>query len=218
MIARILEPEIMEDEMQVMAYSNANFKSSDQLFIGFFLNDSSRKIDKVLDLGCGTADLDIELVKQLDDVHILAVDGSSKMLDIARQRIRDEKLSDSIEVKIGRLPNLEIAPGDYDIIVSKDLLHHIPDPLDFWREVERLSNDNTLIYVMDLVRPESQGEAKRIVETVAQNEPEILKLDFYNSLLAAFTIEEIKAQIKKTSLNYRIDKLGERHFIVRCKK
>lgn len=204
--------------MQVMAYSNANFKSSDQLFIDFFLHDASRNIDKVLDLGCGTADLDIELAKQLDDVHILAVDGSSKMLDIARQRIRDEKLSDSIEVKNGRLPNLEIAPGDYDIIISKDLLHHIPDPLDFWHEVERLANDHTLIYVMDLVRPGSKDEAKKIVETVAQNEPEILQLDFYNSLLAAFTIEELKAQIEKTTLNFHIDKLGERHFIVKCKK
>lgn len=218
MVERILEPELMEDEQQVIAYSNANFKSSDQLLIRFLVNNANRKIEKVLDLGCGSADLDIELAKQLKDINILAVDGSSKMLEIAGKRIRDENLTKSIEVKNGRLPNLDIEPGKYDIIISKDLLHHIPDPFDFWHEVERLSGDNTQIFVMDLVRPNSKDEAKRIVETVAQNEQEILKLDFYNSLLAAFTIEEIKAQLERTRLNFHIDMLGERHFIVKCKK
>ncbi|MEJ2662837.1 MAG: class I SAM-dependent methyltransferase, partial [Spirochaetia bacterium] len=105
------------------------------------------------------------------------------------------------EAKIGRLPNLNIRAGLYDMIISKDLLHHLPDPKYFWQEVTRLSNDNTIIYVMDLIRPRSKNAAKRIVENVSANEPEILKTDFYNSLLAAFTINVIKHQVKKTKFN-----------------
>lgn len=218
MIDRILEPELMEDKEQTLAYSNADFTYSNQLFIQFIIKDLNKIINKLLDIGCGPGDVDIGLVKQIADINILAFDGSTQMVELAEQKIKKHNLTNRIEIKVGRLPGLDIKTKEYDIIISKDLLHHIPDPNDFWHEVERLSNDSTSIYVMDLFRPESKDEAKRIVENVSPNEPEILKADFYNSLLAAFTVNEIKKQLKKTRFNYHIDILGDRHFIIKCKK
>jgi len=218
MIERILEPELMEDEEQVLAYSNADFTSSNRLFVNYIVKDTDKNINQVLDLGCGSGDVDIELATRLPNVKMLAIDGSNQMTKFAKQKIKDYSLDNRIEIETGRLPNLDIKTREYDIIISKDLLHHLPNPNVFWYEAERLSKESTTIYLMDLLRPDSIEDAKQIVETVASNEPDVLKMDFYNSLLAAFTIDEIKQQIGNTSFNYHIEKLGDRHFIIKCYK
>lgn len=215
---RTLEPELMEDQEQTLAYSNANFAASNQLFIRYILENSLNEISTALDLGCGPADVAIDLAKHLKSINILAIDGSSQMIDIARQRIEERDLANRIEARIGKLPNLSIATRRYHIIISKDLLHHLPDPGCFWEEIERLSNNKTQTYVMDLIRPDSKDEAQNIVEKISSNEPEILKIDFYNSLLAAFTMDEINEQLAKTNLTHRIERLGNRHFVVKCSK
>ena len=44
---------------------------------------------------------------------------------------------------------------------------------------------------------------------------EQLKRDFYNSLLAAYTLDEVKDQLKKNHfLKCHVDQITDRHFIV----
>jgi hypothetical protein len=47
-----------------------------------------------------------------------------------------------------------------------------------------------------LLRPDSPEAAQAIVDQYASGEPEVLRRDFYNSLLAAFTEDEIGAQFE----------------------
>lgn len=56
--------------------------------------------------------------------------------------------------------------------------------------------------------------AESLVEMYATNEPEILKRDFYHSLLAAFTIEEIKIQIKQAELSLTVEQISDRHVFI----
>jgi hypothetical protein len=70
------------------------------------------------------------------------------------------------------------------------------------------------IYVMDLYRPNSREDAKKIVESVSGNEPEVLKRDFYNSLLAAFTVDEIRDHLESASLPLNVEKVSERHLLI----
>jgi hypothetical protein len=97
-------------------------------------------------------------------------------------------------------------------------LHHLPDPLLFWDELKRLVklfNRATKIFIMDLFRPESIQKAKEIVDTVSGNEPEILKKDFYHSLLASFTVNEIQNQLKQSKMRLKVEQVSERHFIIK---
>jgi hypothetical protein len=71
------------------------------------------------------------------------------------------------------------------------------------------------VLVMDLLRPESPEEAQAIVDRYAEGEPAILRRDFYNSLLAAFTEDEIAAQLAELNLSrLLIDVPDDRHWIV----
>jgi hypothetical protein len=68
---------------------------------------------------------------------------------------------------------------------------------------------------MDLLRPDSPEEARAIVDRYAAGMPAILRRDFYNSLLAAFTEDEITTQLARMNLTrLLIDVIDDRHWIV----
>ena len=68
---------------------------------------------------------------------------------------------------------------------------------------------------MDLARPESEEEARRLVDVYADGAPEILREDFYNSLLAAYTCTEVAAQLIEAGLDQlKIERASDRHWLV----
>lgn len=214
---RKLEKEVMDDKDQVLAYANADFSSSNNLLIDEVSKSNLSMLNSILDLGCGPANIPISLLEKNPGLHIKAVDASEEMLNIARKNIRSLNLSKQIELIHGTIPGLKniFKDEEFDIIMSKDLLHHLPDPIVFWKEIKSLSRKGTLIYVMDLVRPEQESEAEKIVQSVSGNEAAVLKEDFYNSLLAAFTIPEIKKQLKTMNLQFEVKRSGNRHFLAK---
>ena len=211
---RVLEPEIMDDEEQVLAYAEADFSSSNQLFVDRLVAKDRSNMKHVLDLGCGPADICIRLVRMNPSVHITAIDASAAMVRLAQQAVVDATLQDQVTVVKARLPGLSLEEDDFDTIISKDLLHHLPNPSIFWQELKHLAKRHTAIGVMDLLRPGSEDEAKAIVESVSTHEPEILKMDFYNSLLAAFSLDEVTSQFRELGLEFTVEKVSERHFLV----
>lgn len=212
---RVLEPEVMEDEEQAAAYAEADFSLSNQMFVDDFWADCDPGCANVLDLGCGSGDIPIRLVRGRPSVHITAVDASNAMLRLAERAVQHTGLTQQIALVKGRVPGLSLADAEFDAIVSKDLLHHLPDPLVLWEEIERLARRRTRVYVMDLFRPESERDANDIVESVSGSEPEILKHDFYNSLLAAFTADEIEEQLRRANLDLEVSTVSERHLLIK---
>jgi len=69
--------------------------------------------------------------------------------------------------------------------------------------------------VQDLFRPESPERAREVVERYAADETPVLKEDFYNSLCAAFTLREIRSQIRSRGLGGLVCELAsDRHWVV----
>jgi ubiquinone/menaquinone biosynthesis C-methylase UbiE len=212
---RILEPEIMNDELQAIAYAKADFSSSNQMFVDGLIETYGARLGTVLDLGCGPGDIPIRLARAKSSVYVIAVDASEVMVSLAHEAAETANLLQRVRVVRGRIPGLRLRAGGFDAIVSKDLLHHLPEPMVLWDEVKRLGRPGAVVYVMDLFRPESEGAAMEIVESVSRNEHEILKKDFYNSLLAAFTPDEARAQLVEAGLNLEVDVVSERHMRIR---
>lgn len=212
---RILEPEIMDDEDQAIAYAQADFSDSNQLYVDMFVQAYGDKLTHVIDLGCGPADVPVRLAKALPQLHIIAVDASEPMVRIAGNVVRENRLEDRIKIVKARIPGLVFTSAPFDAILSKDLLHHMPDPGLFWEEVIRLSKKGTVVFVMDLFRPKSKTTARRIVESVSADEDLLLKADFYHSLLAAFSIPEVKNQVKKAGLDLDVGAVSGRHYVVK---
>lgn len=205
----------MDGEEQAVAYARADFSSSNQAFVDMLIGDYSARLRNVLDIGCGPADVPIRLAKAKSTIRVTAVDASDAMVSLARKAVSEAGLTESIEVIRGRVPGLTLTNLDYDAIISKDLLHHLPDPIIFWQEVKSLTRAETVIYVMDLFRPPTKEAARDIVESVSADEAPILKQDFYNSLLAAFTADEIRDQLHEGGLSLEVAEVSERHWLAK---
>ncbi|HEY5139045.1 MAG TPA: methyltransferase domain-containing protein, partial [Methylococcales bacterium] len=212
---RLLEPELMEDEIQVKAYAKADFEIPHNEFIQrlkSFINDSGFN-GTALDLGCGPGDISYRFAKAFPLCKIHAVDGSKPMLDYAASELSSD-LAQRISFIKGLLPGVILPQPSYEIIFSNSLLHHLPDPQTLWQTIKKYSRPGTRIIIMDLLRPESIEDAQIMVNNYAVNEPEILQQDFYRSLQAAFNLSEITAQIARAALNLNIEQISDRHVFI----
>jgi hypothetical protein len=87
--------------------------------------------------------------------------------------------------------------------------------LQFWQKLRQLVKPGAPVLVMDLLRPDSPDAAQAIVDQYAASEADILRRDFYNSLLAAFTEDEIGSQLARMNLTrLLIDIPDDRHWVV----
>jgi len=68
---------------------------------------------------------------------------------------------------------------------------------------------------MDLLRPDNPETVANLVDIYADNEPKILRQDFYNSLCAAFTPVEVQEQLVTARLDqFKIEIISDRHMMV----
>lgn len=212
---RILEPEIMEDAQQALAYAKADFSTSNQWYVNHLVAEFPKNLGNVIDIGCGPADVPVRLARADPAIRITAIDGSGAMLALARKAVQAARLQKRIATVQGYIPGLPFEEHSFDAVLSKDLLHHLPDPMALWGEARRLGRRGAAVFVMDLFRPESPEAARTTVETVAGKEHPILKEDFYNSLCAAFTVEEVRAQINQSGLGLDVIQISDRHMLIR---
>ncbi len=204
----------MTDDAQCQAYASADFSISNQAFVEIVRKMIPANATKVLDLGCGPGDVMIRLARACPSLKITAVDGSPAMIQLAQTAIEECGLSMTISAVQGYVPGLPLPVGHFDAVLSKDFLHHLPDPMALWHEVRRLIKPGGCICVMDLRRPDSPEAAQKIVDVVTADEAEVLRIDFYNSLLAAFTPEEIHDQLQAAALNLDVTLSGDRHMLI----
>ncbi|MCI0466412.1 MAG: class I SAM-dependent methyltransferase [Beijerinckiaceae bacterium] len=211
--------ELMDLPHQALAYARADFTGPNTIFVDIFAAKfPSFNGGKILDLGCGPADITMRFAWRYPQAKVLGLDGAAAMLDIARKVIAsDPSLAGRVNVghwHIGIDPN---PPGAerFDAVVSNSLLHHMRDPLGLWRAIRACAAPGAPVLVMDLFRPQSRAEAEEIVAKYAGQEPEILRRDFLTSLLAAYRPAEILEQLKSVKLDsLRIEVATDRHLIV----
>lgn len=212
---RILEPEFMEDEAQVLAYAKANFEEENQGFVERFREYFPEFSEgHVFDLGCGPGDIPIRFARSFPKCRVTGVDASGPMLQLAQDATAAAGLADRVTFRRERfqdVPGANVA----DAVISNSLLHHVPNPLQFWNRLRQLVKPGAPVLVMDLLRPESPEAAQAIVDRYAVGEPDVLRRDFYNSLLAAFTEDEVTAQLARMNLTrLLIDVIDDRHWVV----
>lgn len=205
----------MEDQAQVKAYAKADFEAPHNQFIQrlkLFINKPQFS-GTALDLGCGSGDISCRFAKAFPLSKVHGVDGSEAMIDYCKLSTPKE-LKPRMNFILGMLPETILPQSGYEIIFCNSLLHHLHDPQVLWQVIKKYSRPDTRIVVMDLLRPDSIENAQILVNNYALDEPEILKKDFYNSLLAAFTLTEIKKQLAQAGLNFFIEQISDRHVFI----
>ncbi len=197
---------------EAVAYADADFSESMHDLVDRLLELAGDRRDaRLVDLGTGPASIPILIAKHRPRWQITGVDASEAMLAIARDSIG----SPNIFLRLADVKSTGLPAHSFDIVLCSSVLHHMPDPLLLWTEIKRLAAPGALIMVRDLHRPASELEAEEIVHMHASGESKLLQHEFYRSLLAAFTMEEIEAQVRDAAMDFlRVEHVGDRHIDV----
>ena len=220
---RILEPELMESRAQVKAYAEADFSRSDSMvLVGLekFLKQSGKTLDEsnlIIDVACGPGNISELIAANWPSVKVIGIDGSMQMLMEAKRNLinRDSRIFGKLSYKNIDINSIAISekslPFFADVIVSNSALHHLHSPENFWSALKRLGVEKCIHFHRDLRRPCSIDKAFEMQEKYLMNSPEVLKKDFYASLKASFTIEEVKQQLIDAGLSqlevFEVDEL-----------
>ena len=194
------------------AYAKADFRDVNAAFLARLVqraagHSPSGSPSTILDLGTGPGDIALMVADQFPSARVIAVDASRPMLDIARANFHSRVRF--VYADATRTPFPDRA---FDLVYSSSLLHHLREPRAFWGEVRRVCAPGGLVFLRDLYRPATEADARRIVAENAANESNILREDFYNSLCAAYTPEELRQQLVTAGLpHFTVDIVTDRH-------
>ena len=211
---RRAESEIMNVPAEVDAYAAADFAAVNQAFIDQLIERCSPAIPRpgrlrAIDIGTGPGDMPVRLLTTLrarrdpwgKDVRIVGLDASAPMLEHARKLSAKAGLIEQIEWVRADAKATGLPTGRFDVLFSNSILHHITDVLPFWREVKRLAAPGAKVFLRDLARPADEPAARRIVEIYAGTEPQLVQDEYFRSLLSAYAVDEVRAQLSQAGLD-----------------
>jgi ubiquinone/menaquinone biosynthesis C-methylase UbiE len=234
MLPRVLEPEVMDTAEEAADYDAMDHSTVNRVFVADFLTEVSnlRSVvsqgrSSVLDVGTGTALIPIELVRQSRGpgdlrsdqrhgqeagcnvdrrFHITAIDLAEEMLTLGRVNVARAGDADCITLQRVDAKRLPYADGAFDAVISNSIVHHIPQPRGVLAEMLRVLRPGGLLFVRDLLRPETADEVERIVQTYAGDESPRQQQLFRQSLHAALTVDEVAMLL--ADLGVRDDAVG----------
>lgn len=217
-LPRVPEPEeLMDESAQARAYADADFSAANALFIDLLEQQLRGELSgRLLDLGCGPADIPRQLCQRHPSLQIDALDGAQAMLDLALQALdTDPQTAARIRLLREYLPCEQLPRKAYRTVVSNSLLHHLADPAVMWNTIAHSAQAGAQILVMDLLRPASELAVEALVESYAIDEPDVLRTDFRNSLFAAYTTTEVAQQLAAAGLqSLKVQVVSDRHLAV----
>jgi len=101
---------------------------------------------RVLDLACGTGDFSQLMVQQLPRAHVIGVDLTEPMLQVARKRGLTETVC-------GDAASLPFADGSFDCVFIGYGLRNFPNLAVALREIERVTRPGGLLMTLDFFLP-----------------------------------------------------------------
>lgn len=216
LLERIPEPPLMDDPEQARAYAEADFSEPHEAFVAHF-----RRLfpglapSRATDLGCGPADVTQRFSRAYPDCRILGVDGAEAMLQPGREALAGSPLAGRIELSCRYLPDASLPAHAFDAVISNSLLHHLDDPAVLWQTVAQVGKPGAALLAMDLMRPASREEAEALTRRYAGGAPPVLQRDFFNSLLASYRPDEVRAQLEAAGLaRLAVEAVSDRHLLV----
>jgi ubiquinone/menaquinone biosynthesis C-methylase UbiE len=143
----------------------------------------------------------------------MAVDAAVSMLDLARYNIEATSLTQRIELAHVDAKQLPFSDAMFDVVMSNSIVHHIPEPIHVLHEAVRVARPGGLLFIRDLLRPETDEQLQNLVDTYAAGANDHQRHMFAESLHAALSLPEIRSLI--TSLGFpslSVQQTSDRHW------
>jgi len=100
-----------------------------------------------IDLGCGTGVIALRLAER--GFHVLGVDHSAEMLEIARCKLAGRTVRGECTFERGDVRHLNVPDGSVDIATCQGVLHHLSEIEPCLREIKRVLRPGGFFYISE---------------------------------------------------------------------
>lgn len=112
-----------------------------------------RNAKHILDVATGTADMVLEIKKQLNPDKIIGMDLSHEMLKVGRKKIAKRGLEDLIHLDQGDSENLQYEDHSFDVVTVAFGVRNFENLQVGMREINRVLKSSGQIVVLEFSRP-----------------------------------------------------------------
>lgn len=218
MLQRALEPEVMDSDDEARDYDAMDHVDVNRRFVDDFLAFYMPP-GPVLDVGTGTAQIPLELAQRAPTLQIEGVDASAAMLRLAQQNIDRAGVADRIRVLAADAKRLPHGDRSFAAVISNSIVHHIPEPRAVLAEMIRVTARGGVLFVRDLLRPESDAAVRALVEQYASGANAHQRAMFDASLRAALSLAEIREMASQLGMNpAEVTQTSDRHWTWAARK
>ncbi len=167
---------------------------------------ATRKRGKVLDLGCGSGWLSLELARMGMDV--LGIDVSPDRLLIAREFMKKNPYKEgfgSLTYKLGDLNEIDLPTQEFDVVVAWDTLHHFPELDNIVKKVKSSLKPNGKLIIYDHLGNRYLKTANKVFNFLTRKKEKIMP---YEDVLGPKMIDIIQKEFLvkkyKTRLSFPV--------------
>lgn len=219
-LPRILEPEVMDTLEEASEYDSMDHSHVNQVFCNdFFAARSPRDGVQILDVGTGTAQIPIEICKHNSALKITAIDLAESMLSLGNNNIKNAGLQDLITLAKVDSKKMPYTDESFDQVISNSIIHHIPNPLECFKEMIRVTKKEGLLFIRDLLRPFLEHELRTLVKLHAGDATPKQKQLFTDSLHASLTLAEVREMVESFGFDASsVSQSSNRHWTFTARK
>jgi 2-polyprenyl-3-methyl-5-hydroxy-6-metoxy-1,4-benzoquinol methylase len=103
---------------------------------------------RIAEVGCGEGLAAITIANAYPNARIDGYDLDEASIAVAQRAATDAGVADRVQFEVRDAADPSIA-GDYDLVLSIEMLHDMPDPVGILRTMKRLAGDDGAIVVAD---------------------------------------------------------------------
>jgi SAM-dependent methyltransferase len=209
---RIPEPELMDDDCEVDAYSSAAAESYLAAIDQSFVDHVERLLaggndgpvaGRALDVGCGPGQIPILMAKRWPALQFVGIDAGPAMIEKARQDAAAAGVK--IEFQVFRVgpqgeARLPYPDASFELVTCNSTLHHLADPLGAMNEMARVAKPEGAVLLRDLVRPPGLTYALHVRVFGRHYRGEMRRL-YEASVAASYTAAELGDMLAASRLN-----------------
>ncbi len=163
----------------------------------------------ILDLGTGPGYLPIEIAKRSSDIHIIGVDLSRKLIQMARSNAAKAGFADRLDFQRGNAGRLEFDDASFDLVISTGMLHSLKEPVHVLQEIYRVLKAGREAWIFDPAKVTSAVDRKKWKASLNLRERFFLWLFQLSGLhkpIKTYTSEQAIAFIRETDFkNYWVE-------------
>lgn len=108
---------------------------------------------RILDVATGTGDLAIAMARRIGEAHVLGVDLSERMLDVARRKVEARGLDGRIVLDRGDAEHLDVATASVDVATVAFGVRNFGDLDAGLRELARVLRPGGRVVILEFSRP-----------------------------------------------------------------